>query len=249
SIDLALIVRGHRVEWRPSPVSSARRRQLDRIPLARTRGESRTMKCRAIRVDFRRLIVVLAGLLASHCLWGSEFDRLQAGGDASTGLSPDGGPGPGPSTGSSGSAGTTTSGSGGSAGAGGAGAGAGAGGTSGPGGAAGAGSGTGGRRDGGSVPDGGSADAQDVTSGRGDAATPDATVPEPDAPRTDGPPRLPDAPIDSVDASVLDAASGNDGGSDGPIDVWKCEGTDASPGDVPCTINDVFGIFVAPTGN
>src|SRR6185503_12565210 len=139
SIDLALIVRGHRVEWRPSPVSSARRRELDRIPLARTRGESRTMKCRAIRVDFRRLIVVLTGLLASHCFWGSEFDRLQARGDASTGLSPDGGSDFGPSTGSSGSAGTTTSGSGGSAGAGGAG----AGGTSGPGGAAGAGSGTG----------------------------------------------------------------------------------------------------------
>jgi hypothetical protein len=41
----------------------------------------------------------------------------------------------------------------------------------------------------------------------------------------------------------------SDGDGDAPIDAWKCEGFDASPVDAPCTIDDAYGVFVAPTGN
>jgi hypothetical protein len=196
--------------------------------------------------DFgRTMTVVLAGALVSSCFWGSEFDSLKPSHDASTGLSPDGDdPGP---PGSAGSTGSGTSVGGGPVGVGGA---SGRGGASGAGGAAGA--GAGGRQgDSGTRPDGGSFDTHDSGAGRGDVGNDivaaDASPPNADASRTDD--SASDAPTVSADAAGGDAPSSHDAGNDGPVDVWKCEGVDASPGNAPCTIHDTYGVFVAPTGN
>jgi hypothetical protein len=197
-----------------------------------------------IALHVKCVVVAIFSVLAIQC--GSAFESLTPEQDTPTGATPDGSVGSGSMAGSGGAAGASPAGVGGSSGA--SGSGSGGNGASGA-----AGSIDGGRTpdsdagivrppDGGSASDGGPSNDD---GSRGADATSEATTLDAGKPTPDGP--LPDA-FDGADASSSDAIAVVDA-NDAPIDVWKCEGLDASPADVPCTINEAFGVFVAPTGN